>query len=180
MVLISNITIFHQKDLSDELIDKIAYLKKQAWSYPFEEQVRYLKNLLPGDQHFLSFHGQDVIGYLRLTERKAKAAQENFRAAGISTVCVDKHYRRKGFGRALVKEATVYIGRKHFDFGLLFCPERFEDFYKRCGWQRTSYQFYQKDFRGSVSPAVKEDHRILIYPEVRLGEDRVEIFGDLF
>ncbi len=56
--------------------------------------------------------------------------------AGISFLITEPPYRGKGFGTAIMKEATDFVGDKlGLPFGSLTCKSRLESLYSGMGWR---------------------------------------------
>ncbi len=58
-----------------------------------------------------------------------------YKVYGISNVFTCLQFRRKWYGKKVVKSATNYILQSDADIGLLFCNSRFESFYASIGWE---------------------------------------------
>ena len=60
---------------------------------------------------------------------------QTYQVCGLCKVLTLPPFRRKGYGKQVVKAATRYILQSDVDMGLLFCEQRLESFYASNGWK---------------------------------------------
>ena len=179
MLLKTDIVVLKRKDLDAETVLKIARLKQQWWPYPLESQTAYLKNLPEADQHIVGIVDDNIVSYLRLARRVARAQGKSFQVAGVSTVCADKAHQKKGLGREIVLAATDLVDQKRFDFALLQTSKAFVDFYLKCGFSETPLRFFSFNEKKERVATFREPH-VMMYPNKGFNFSEMEIEGGGF
>lgn len=154
--------------LSEEKLKEIVEIKNQSWQYPFESQVKWLKNnLFDNDLHLLMYNGNSLVGYLDIVEVSVKIGENTEEMLGIGNVCVDKSYLKQGLGKKLVLRANEEIKKKNKK-GVLLCQESLVGFYKKCGWSVVRYDTLE----------IKEEKAycyIMLLQDEELTSDKISI-----
>ena len=86
--------------------------------------------------HVVGVEGDVILSYAGVVRREIRHAGEAFRTYGLSSVYTFPHYRGRGLGSRIVRQATGEIEQAgDGDLALLFTYEALLPFYRRCGWQ---------------------------------------------
>jgi len=81
-----------------------------------------------------------IVGLIRVVERTIHRANQTYRAAGITSVCVDPAYRGRGISKRLLQHALRELENQRYDIALLFASRKADYFYLQFGfWGASSY-----------------------------------------
>ncbi len=75
-----------------------------------------------------------VIAHAGIVFLDANHSGAQYRVAGVGAVVTFPNFRKMGFGRRAVVEATRIIDESDADIAALFCPFKLVGFYRRLGW----------------------------------------------
>lgn len=79
---------------------------------------------------------QDVlIAHAEVNWRWLEHGGKRYKVYGLSAVYVAPSFRKEGFGKMVVREATDWIKQQpDADISMLFCLPELKGFYESCGW----------------------------------------------
>lgn len=121
---------------------EIVDLKNKVWPYPFESQIKWIKdNIHPEDIHLILKENGSLMGYLNLCKVIVGNNNQNDIYWGIGNVCVDPLVQGKGLGNIIIKEANQFILNSK-SRGILICKDRLVSFYARHNWQIVQNAIY--------------------------------------
>lgn len=86
----------------------------------------------------LAVAGKRVVGVVRLVPRVIHRGLEQFKAAGISSVCVDPEYRGRGLSILLMERALGIARERGFDLSFLIARRALDHYYVRFGFAGVS------------------------------------------
>lgn len=124
--------------------------------------------------HFLLTEGEMLVSHASVRTRTVRHAGTPYRVAGLSTVFTYPDFRGRGLGEQVVRAATDHIRRSGDDLAMLFCGDRVQPLYLRCGWEPVpSARIYYGDER---EPNLKDDNLVLMLFLSEIGRAAREMF----
>ena len=80
--------------------------------------------------------GQRVVAHAGIIYRVIQVDQLRIPVAGIGGVMTLPDWRRRGYARAMLANATAFAGLQLWaPFAVVICPEEDAGFYEHLGWQ---------------------------------------------
>lgn len=135
------------KEITNELLNKIIELKKSHWNHDFDSQLKWLKNnLVEDDRHILILDENNaLVAYMNminlLITNNIGNTEEMF---GIGNVCVCNTYKNKGLGTVLMSVCSFYLNLYNKN-GILLCKESLKNFYLKNNWKNFSFLYTIKN-----------------------------------
>lgn len=130
-----DIRILKEVEICAEISEAI--LQCMHKSYPNGWEVfpdgRYWKGNVPLYSAVM-FAGKNVCANVAVVDRVIRIGNEEFRIAGIGSVCVHPDYRGKALNKSVLNAAMDEAEKAGFDFGLLFTGESIKKVYEQAGW----------------------------------------------
>ena len=126
------IDLIPHKDIADEQLKEIIFIKSTAWPHSFDKQVSWIfANIKESDIHVLLSLNEKKIAYLNLVKIGLSIDNRFIEGYGIGNVCSTE--RGKGWGRELMTQTNTYLIQNN-KTGLLFCKETLVNFYNLNNW----------------------------------------------
>lgn len=128
-------------DGADELAEEAKVL---SWDQEIQQQLIIAKD------------GHRIAALARVCPRIMNWKSMSFNVAGLSSICVDQHYRGQGLGRKIMSATVQYCDDHRFDFTYLIARKKVDYFYQKF------------DFFGASS-----------YPKIKINDYKKEKFEGL-
>ena len=86
--------------------------------------------------YFILADEDQVLSYARTIWAMVPHLGQTFKLYGLGDVVTDPEFRRRGYGRRIVEEATIHIkSDRKSDAALLLTQPALKDFYRQIGWE---------------------------------------------
>ena len=127
-----NLAVRIFQPLADKSIGEMSEFKRFLW----DDSINLNKN------HIVVMVSEKcaVVGVVRLVFRQLHCGNDNFSCAGITSVCLDEKYRKKGFSAKLLNTALEHAKALGCETVLLFARRALDHFYTQFDiWGLSSY-----------------------------------------
>lgn len=128
---------FADETLPADLKRQILAAHRREWPEGFDPRQPPRDRIQPARYrplHFLLVERDLLVSYVGVVRTTLTHAGETYRTYGLSGVCTEPAFRRRGHGRNLVDAATDHIRGSDADIGLFSCPPARRGFYAAAGW----------------------------------------------
>jgi predicted acetyltransferase len=128
------IEIVTEADLDQAAAEVINYWAVKA----FEDHEGGYENCqwAPADWRILVFADDQLVSFLKVTEREVCAGSQRLMVAGLGDVVTLPEWRGRGLAGLALRRLNEALGeRDDIEFGMLMCLPELVPYYGRFGWQ---------------------------------------------
>jgi len=123
------------KKLSKETIIDICKIKDEHWSFGLKSQLKYFKkNIKSFDIHNLMYKNNELVGYTVFRIRKIFLRGEYKKYLLLDSIIIKKNYRKKNYGRLLMRYNNKFIRNKKM-LSILFSTKNRSNFFRKYLWK---------------------------------------------
>jgi GNAT superfamily N-acetyltransferase len=129
---------YRKPDVPREIAIQIASYVRVQWPGITRRRTPLWEGTIypPDGLHFVLTDGDVLISHAMVASRRLEHGRKAFNVFGLSSVFCYPTHRGSGFGAQVVAAATAHIRHERdADLALLFCGERVQSLYARCGWE---------------------------------------------
>ena len=141
--------IFNSKktnQLSQKDLSKIFKLKEERWKFGISSQKKFFKkNIKKFDIHNFIYKSQkknELIGYTCFRLRNIFLSEKKFNYLLLDTIIISKKYRKKNYGKKLMKLNNKMIKKNKIP-SFLFCNSKNAKFFKSFKWKFLPHRTYK-------------------------------------
>jgi len=129
-----------QADCPAQIRDQIVVLLKEQWPHTFRDDEPEWPSESPGLNPISVVLTTDgiVICHAAVSRKTISHVGRQYLVFGLSAMVTAAPYRRLGFGRRVLENATRYMQQQSADFGVFTCDEGLKSFYNWGGWEVAS------------------------------------------
>lgn len=131
------ISTFLYQTAPPEIRLAIFHLLQKVWPDDLSatlEQIPAAHNPKLGAQSFCCWEEGKLVGYAAVLQTEIIKAGNPFFIGGLSCVCTDPDYQKRGIGKKVVQTATHWMrAQKNIDFGVFTCDPSLCAFYDEAG-----------------------------------------------
>jgi GNAT superfamily N-acetyltransferase len=117
-------------------VQALAFMRCE-WSSIFQGDNLYMPETYPPELdpvHFVMAQGDTLLSYATLLRRSVTLDGKEFDLFGFGNMFTFAPFRKKGYGKQILRSATEYIREGDADIAGLYCDPSLEPFYASEGW----------------------------------------------
>lgn len=152
------------EDIDESLRSQIEELNRCFFPENLEEGKYILEKKQSNPIRLILSQDDHVIGHLLAVERNI----DNMKMIYVGEVCVDERFQGQGYGKFLLEQFSNHFSPLDYDFSILCCEEKNEEFYSKHGWKNIDIDLYMESRKADGCVMVRNFSRIDI-PSFDIG-----------